>query len=130
MMASDRKHGSAGLLAQGVLVLSLIGGASAVAQSADKRCDVPPFKGADSAAGTVASMRVVNDGRGCGFHMLSEGTKVESVTITEPPAHGKVNTKGAGVRYTPEPGFAGKDQFTAVSSASQKVLMQVQVVNP
>ena len=130
MMAIDRKHGLAGLPALGVLVLSLMGSASAVAQSADKRCSVPPFTGGTSAVGALASMRVVNDGRACGFHMFSKGAAVESVTITEPPAHGKVNTDGASVRYTPEPGFAGKDQFSAVSSSSHKVLMQVEVVKP
>jgi hypothetical protein len=129
-MAFDRKHGSAGLLARGILVLSLIGTASAVAQSTDKRCAVPPFNGGSSAVGALGSMHVINDGRPCGFHMFSKGAAVESVTITEQPAHGKVNTDGNSVRYTPEPGFAGKDQFTAVSSSSHKVLMQVDVVKP
>lgn len=129
-MAIDRKHGFAGLLAQGVMVLSLMGSSSAIAQSADKPCSVPPFRGGSSGAGAIASMRVVNDGRACGFRMLSAGAAVEGVTVTEPPTHGKVNTNGARVRYTPEPGFAGKDQFTVVSSSSQKILMQVEVVKP
>jgi hypothetical protein len=111
-----------------IVVVALGWNAAAFAQTGERRCSVPPFYGATSATGAVATMHVVNDGHACGFHMLSRGSNVESVTITEPPAHGKIEVEGAAVRYTPAAGYVGKDQFRAVSSASHKVLMQVDVV--
>lgn len=89
--------------------------APAPTHAQDPRCVVPPFSGAAQPRGAVAQMRVVNDGKACGishFGVPSERRNpAESSKIIQPAAHGTVQFVAPRVLYTPEPGFAGEDEF-------------------
>jgi hypothetical protein len=94
------------------------------AHAQDPRCLVPPFSGAAQPQGAVAQMRVVNDGKACGvshFGVPSERRNpAESSKIIQPAAHGTLQFVAPRILYTPEPGFAGEDEFTYEARAKNK----------
>ena len=58
-------------------------------------------------------MRVVNDGKGCGFNFRFAGKfDPSSWKVEQPPQHGRVEAGGSRVEYFPEAGYAGPDAFT------------------
>jgi len=103
------------LIAAAVLAASLASPA-AIAQST---CEVPAFRGAQRPGGAQATMRVVNTGQPCRIEtfMRFEPQRVPyaSAEVTRAPANGTATANGAGVAYTPRPGFAGTDSFVVVS---------------
>jgi hypothetical protein len=81
-----------------------------VAQSPACRVQHQPFMQGGVARGT---MRVVNDGRPCGFTFRFAGQFDPSTwKVEQAPAHGQVEAGGSRVEYMPEPGYAGPDAFT------------------
>ncbi|MGE5088280.1 MAG: hypothetical protein ACM3QY_04060 [Candidatus Levyibacteriota bacterium] len=58
-------------------------------------------------------MRVVNDGKGCGFDFRFAGKfDPSSWKVEQAPQHGRVEAGGIRVEYFPAPGYAGPDAFT------------------
>jgi Bacterial Ig domain len=95
----------------------------------NRDCSIPKFSGTTSAAGAVAFMQVVNNGKKCGVHLTAGGNqRVQSVTVVEQPTHGTVSLTADSFGYTPTPGYAGKDQFRLVTEPPTKVQVQVNVV--
>jgi hypothetical protein len=80
-----------------------------------------------SAAGAVAFMQVVNNGKGCGVNLISCGTPVTSVTVVGQPAHGSVVVKASRLGYTRAPDFLGQDEFRVATEPLTKVKVLVTV---
>jgi hypothetical protein len=105
------------------------------AHAQDPRCLVPPFSGAAQPRGAVAQMRVVNDGKACGvshFGVPSERRNpAESGKIVQHAAHGTLQFVAPRILYTPEPGFAGEDEFAyearAKNSREEPVTLKVKM---
>jgi hypothetical protein len=109
------------------IILS-IASAHAQTPAEGQNCFVPKFSGASSAAGAVATMQVVNNGKDCGLRLTSRGMPVISITVVEQPSHGSVAVTPGRVAYTPAAGYAGKDEFKVISEPPEKVLIQVTVL--
>ena len=103
-------------------------------------CSVKPFQGASLPQGAVAQMRVVNTAQACGIGNYGvpgeHANPADSGRITKEPSHGKAEFAAPHAKYTPEPGYVGKDEFEfeafARGRSNQhvrlKVRVQVQVV--
>ena len=92
------------------LMLAGVSSTMAWAQPSDCQVSHQPFVQSGVAHG---KMRVVNDGKGCGFSFKFAGKfEPSSWKVEEPPQHGRVETGGSRVEYFPEPGYAGPDAFT------------------
>ena len=99
-------------------------------------CQVPPFSGASGPKGATASMRVVNVGQPCGITLYGvpaarQNPAAEGV-IVHKPKHGTAEFVGARLQYTPAPGFAGEDAFSAqawaIGESRSRHLLKIQVV--
>jgi hypothetical protein len=109
--------------------------ASGAFAAEDRVCSVGRFEGAASPAGAEVTMRVVNVGRPCAIvnHGIpSERTHpADRGRITQPPAHGSAQFAPPEARYTPAPGFAGRDDFAyeafARGRSDQRVHLRVRV---
>jgi hypothetical protein len=86
------------------------------------RCVVhhQPFMEAGVAHGT---MRVVNDGRPCGFTVQS-GTKFYPDTwkVDAAPQHGRLQFDGGRVEYVPDADYVGADAFTITAFGSNPMM--------
>jgi hypothetical protein len=91
----------------------MLAGASSTmvwAQPADCQVEHQPYVQSGVAQG---HMRVVNDGKGCGFNFRFAGKfDPSSWKVEQPPQHGRVEASGSRVEYFPEAGYAGPDAFT------------------
>ena len=97
---------------QCVLGLVLAAAVSAPTWAQSPTCEVrhQPFVQSGVAHGT---MRVVNDGRPCGFNFKIAGKfDPSSWKVEQTPQHGRVEASGSRVEYFPETGYAGPDAFT------------------
>ncbi|MBS0447756.1 MAG: hypothetical protein JSR59_17590 [Proteobacteria bacterium] len=121
-----------GLLAIPASVALLI---AAVPSHAVSGCHVPPFHGAVSSAGAVATMNVVNTGRACRIDNYgvpaTRGNPAEAGQVTTAPEHGTAAFDAPAVRYTPAPGYVGDDAFDYIANAKgnldQRVTLKVHV---
>jgi len=120
--------------------LALMAAAPAFAQ--DSKCSVEPFAGTTFPTGTVARMRLVNNGSACSI--VNHGVPAErsnpadSGAITMQAAHGKAEFVAPAAKYTPDPNYVGDDEFEYEAFARGetgqpvylKVLVKVVVVAP
>ena len=113
-------------------VASLATAANAQTKTA---CRVQPFQGATLPQGAVAQMTVANTGASCSITNYGVPTDrrnpAYSGSITSPPAHGNASFAAPQATYTPEPGFAGDDEFAyeaiAKGNIDQQLRLRVQV---
>ena len=115
-------------------VLILFAAASlAIAANAQtkKTCRVEPFQGATLPQGTVAEMTVTNTGSSCSITNYGVPTDrrnpAYSGSITSAPAHGAASFTSPQATYTPEPGFAGDDEFTYEAIAKGNIDQQLRL---
>lgn len=102
---------------------------------ASKTCHIGPFRGAASAQGAVAQMTVTNTGASCSITNYGVSSDRQqpafSGSITSAPAHGTASFASPQAMYTPEPGFAGDDDFSyealAKGNSGQPVTLRVRV---
>ncbi len=97
---------------QYALGVMLAGASSTMAWAQPPDCQVEhqPYVQSGVAQG---HMRVVNDGKGCGFNFRFAGKfDPSSWKVEQPPQHGRVEAGGSRVEYFPEPGYVGPDAFT------------------
>ncbi len=97
---------------QCVLGLILAAAVSAPTWAQSPTCAVKhqPFVQSGVARGT---MRVVNNGRPCGFNFKFAGKfDPSSWKVEQTPQHGRVEASGSRVDYVPETGYVGPDAFT------------------
>ncbi len=75
-----------------------------------------------------AQAAVPGDGRGI---TITAASGSEVIALTEPPTHGTVAISGSGaapsLRYTPVPGYLGRDQFS-ISLANGRRTVTVSVI--
>jgi hypothetical protein len=120
-------------IVQGALIASALAALPAAAQ--DPRCIVPPFSGAAQPQGTVAMMRIINDGKACGvshFGVPSEKRNpAQTAKIIHPASHGTVRFVAPRVLYQPEAGYVGEDEFVyearAKNNQDQPVVLRVKM---
>ena len=100
-------------------------------------CRIEPFQGATLPQGAVAHMHVTNTGASCAITIYGvpgeRRNPAQSGTVTSKPSHGSAEFSAPQARYTPEPGFAGDDEFTfeAVArgnNSQQPVRLKVRVL--
>ena len=97
----------------------------------DKACYTTPFRGIDTAAGAVAFMRVVNNGKPCSVRLTrGPGRSYDELFLTKEPKHGIVAINGSSFYYTPSTGFTGTDTFTITASPVALVTASVSVLPP
>lgn len=96
----------------------LLGGLAclaAVTVLAAPRCHVEPFTRASLPGGTEAQMSVVNDVRYCAITNYGvpeqRQNPAEAGKVLVAPAHGSAVFVAPQIRYTPEPGYVGADEF-------------------
>ncbi len=132
----ERKR--AGRMLFGGLLLAASGGA-ALGQNAS--CRVDPFQGAAAPQGAVTRMQIVNAGGSCfvAAYGAAAGRLIlaQRGGITKQPAHGKAEFVAPRARYTPKPGYVGRDEFEVTAFAlgpkgeqRLKVRVMVSVVAP
>jgi len=92
-----------------VLCLILAVGGTSVAQSPE--CDVNHEKFVNGGV-AKAKMSMPNNGNPCVFSFKFEGSfDPDEWKVLDPPKHGKLETGGSTVKYLPEPGYIGADEF-------------------
>ena len=120
------------------LGLVALGGA---ASGQNASCRVDPFQDAAAPQGAVTRMQVVNAGGSCFVAAYGAAAGRMSFaqrgSITKRPAHGQAEFVAPRARYTPKPGYTGKDEFefTAFAQGPRgeqrlKVRVVVSVVAP
>lgn len=106
-------------LASAVALVLLASAAAAVAQ--DGRCTLPPFRGGATSQGAMATMIVVNDGQPCAIELYGQPAQAQNpatdVAVTRAPTRGTVRIDGHRAAYTPQPGYAGEDEFAVRARA-------------
>lgn len=118
-----------------LIVVALAG--EAAAQRPAEGCSIAPIRGASTPGGAVARVRMVNRGQACEIATYGDpeqrGEPARSGRIVEPPLSGVATFIAPRVRYVPNPGFAGRDEFVyeaqAVGRSGQtlRLLVRVQV---
>ncbi|MEO7128584.1 MAG: Ig-like domain-containing protein [Rhodoferax sp.] len=107
----------------------------------ESRCHVDYSRGATSREGATFSMRVINDGGGCKFHVLGDPNgghvkqnEATGGTISQTPAHGTAEVVEGGAEYKPTAGYVGDDEFaykafisSTSNGGSKQVLVHVKV---
>ena len=116
--------------------------AIAASAQADRPCRIEPFQGATSPQGAVAQMTVTNTGTSCSIPNYGVPADRQNPayagSITSAPTHGTASFAPPQAMYTPEPGFAGDDEFAYAAMAkgsigqqlSLRVRVRVKVVAP
>jgi hypothetical protein len=120
-------------LREGARLSLLFAAFDAVGQSPG--CELPPFSGASSTQGAVATMIVVNDGQPCGITLYGIPGELRNPAtqgvITVAPKHGKAEFVGPRIQYTPAAGYVGDDEFSCAAwandSKSRSVMLNVQM---
>jgi hypothetical protein len=96
--------------------IALLAACAASAQAEDGACTIAPYRGASSAEGAVAEVRMRNRGRPCAIPNYGvpndKRNPADSGRILAPPAHGEARFVAPHAEYVPAPGFAGDDAFT------------------
>jgi hypothetical protein len=115
-----------------VLMLFAIAYLAIAAHAQTKRpCRVEPFQGATLPQGAVAQMTVVNTGASCSITNYGvptdRGNPAYSGTIASAPAHGAASFASPQATYTPEPGFAGDDDFAYEAIAKGNIGQQLRL---
>lgn len=119
-------------------ILTLVAAASlaiAASAQASKTCRIESFRGATSLQGAVAQMTVTNTGSSCAItnYGVSSGRENPAYAgfVTSAPTHGTASFASPQATYTPEPGFAGDDDFAyeahAKGNTGQPVTLRVRV---
>lgn len=125
---AERPHMSRNVLTLAGCFLVIL--CARVGYSQEGECKISLPRGAASSVGAEGTMRVVNNGRPCGYSVYENpaqrknpGTEGE---ITVAPKHGKVELKPPRVQYTPEPGYSGEDAFAVQmwTSGTKVVLLK------
>ncbi len=96
-----------------------------------RSCEHPHF--ALRTGGSVAVLRVVNDGQACGTTLWADSRRhipLAALILAAPPAHGTVRLKGSEYAYVPAPGFTGPDSFRVEAPPSHSIRFDVTVFPP
>jgi len=97
------------------------------------RCRVGRIMGIRKPGGTETTMRIANDGRGCGFRVfvhVQDHVLFTSLVASAPPAHGRIVVNdNSQVIYWPKPGFTGEDNFVMDSVPHGSIRVRV-IVRP
>jgi hypothetical protein len=83
---------------------------SAAARADPEHCRVE-HPHPENGATIVAKMSVVNDGTPCVMRLRLGGNPATSLTVRGMPSSGVLASTSAGVSYTPNAGFVGRDFF-------------------
>jgi hypothetical protein len=94
---------------------------SAAAFSQQPTCKVETFEGGSQSQGAVAQMVVSNAAARCSITLYGfpreRRNPAESGEITAMPKHGNVEFSAPQVRYMPEKGYVGADEFQFIAYA-------------
>src|SRR5215204_1887654 len=98
-----------------VMALSILLAACSLSYAASS-CQIPTFKLIPDV--TVNGVMYVSSGKRCTITVANSAGGALSYEITRQPSNGKAEINGLSIRYTPRPGFAGKDSFSYVRNAA------------
>ena len=115
-----------------VLILFAVASLAIAANAQTKKnCRVEPFQGATLPQGAVAQMTVTNMGSSCSITNYGVPTDrknpAHSGSITSAPVHGTASFTSPQATYTPEPGFAGDDDFAYEAIAKGNIDQQLRL---